>query len=179
MNLITCVQILPLYQQFVLPQRRRNLSFLFLCFFFAFSGTSCSTAAKSELSKLKQAKFTPGILQQRTFLHDGMNRSYWLYVPTSILETQVKTSVQTAAPALLTVLHGSNQSGETMLYMGDFVAHAEKHKYILLAPNAQGAAFNDGSNRVEPEFRATSDTGFLIALNAYLTSKLATDTGKN
>jgi poly(3-hydroxybutyrate) depolymerase len=66
-----------------------------------------------------------------------------------------------------------------MLYMGDFVAHAEKHKYILLAPNAQGAAFNDGSNRVEPEFRATSDTGFLIALNAYLTSKLATDTGKN
>ncbi|MFT4711758.1 MAG: poly(3-hydroxybutyrate) depolymerase [Candidatus Azotimanducaceae bacterium] len=66
-----------------------------------------------------------------------------------------------------------------MLYMGDFVAHAEKHKYILLAPNAQGTAFNDGSNRVEPEFRSTSDTGFLIALNAYLESKLATDTNKN
>ena len=49
--------------------------------------------------------------------------------------------------------------------MSDLVAHAEKHKYVRLAPHAKGAAFNDASNKAEPEFHLTGDTLFLIALN--------------
>lgn len=194
MNLISCVQILPRCQLIVLPEHRGNLAFLVLCFFIAFVTSGYSKAAKlesttSESMRLESRQstlieFVPGTLQKRVFSQKGISRSYWLYIPTRLHSKPTLTDKKgntglLAAPALMTVLHGSHQSGEAILFMSDLVAHAEKHKYILLAPNAEGTAFNDGSNRVEPQFRKTSDTHFLLSLNAYIKSALATDSSKN
>ncbi len=63
--------------------------------------------------------------------------------------------------------------------MGDFQVHAEKHKYVLLAPDSMGTAFNDGSNRTEPAYRKIDDTNFIVSLNRYIQSELLTNRNQN
>ena len=148
-------------------------------------GSSSCTTSRIDEGYVNEEQFEPGKLQQRTFFHDGHKRSYWLYIPTDLamthdnLELDHSEPDEQEAPAILTVLHGSHQTGEIMIYMGGFETHAEDHRYVVLAPDAIGTSFNDGSKRIDPEYRSIDDSGFIVSLNNHIQSSLSTDTAKN
>jgi polyhydroxybutyrate depolymerase len=114
--------------------------------------------------------FAVGKLQLRQTRFEDRQRSFWLYIPSDL---------PTAPAALLTVLHGTGSNGEQMLYMGNFVAHAEARKYVLAAPNALGRAFNEGSGRIGADLLDVDDVGFLLHLNQLLQADLVLDPGKS
>jgi polyhydroxybutyrate depolymerase len=94
----------------------------------------------------------------------GRTRSYWLYVPPKLPSGPVP---------MLMVLHGTGSNGQQMLYMGDFVRHATNKQYIVVAPNAVGGAFNDGSGRIDKTAIDTTlmdvdDVAFLVELQKRL-----------
>ncbi len=96
----------------------------------------------------------------------GQPRSFWIHIPAP--------PAATPRP-LLIVLHGTDSSGETMLARGHFVEHANAEHTIVVAPDALGHAFNDGSGRIGATLMATDDVAFLDRLVAVVRSQLAID----
>ena len=104
----------------------------------------------------------------------GRSRSYWLYVPPALGNEP--------APMIM-LLHGTGSNGQQMLYMGDFVRHAHANNYIVVAPNALGRAFNDGSGRAGPANdkapKDIDDVAFFAALKQRLSVEYAINPDKN
>ncbi|MCB1646249.1 MAG: hypothetical protein KDI36_12390 [Pseudomonadales bacterium] len=116
------------------------------------------------------AGFRIGELQEHTFTFDGQKRSYWILIPEDLPDDPVP---------MLTVLHGTGGDAAGMLAMGNFEQHARNNKYILVAPQSLGRAFNEGSGRTGKEFLGVDDTGFINALNAFLLERLNGDRKRN
>lgn len=79
-------------------------------------------------------------------------RSYWLHIP--------DVNFNSSLP-LVVVLHGTGGNGERILAIGDFVHHADREKYVVVAPNALGRAFNEGSGRIGKAFMHVDDVAFI------------------
>jgi polyhydroxybutyrate depolymerase len=115
----------------------------------------------------------------------GRIRSYWLYVPAKLSSGPVP---------MLMVLHGTGSSGQQMLHMGDFIQHATNNQYIVVAPNALGRAFNDGSGRIngvssdstvadkadiDTRLTEVDDVAFLVELQKRISVEYPIDPAKN
>jgi len=87
-----------------------------------------------------------------SFLHNGINRSYTIYVPTA-------WSPEKNYPMLL-ALHGLTQTGNSMMGFSNFNAYAEEFGFIVVYPNGVSNSWNVGF----PGGSTADDVGFLSAL---------------
>src|SRR5579862_7975812 len=100
--------------------------------------------------------------------HDGLERSYLLYVP---------ASYDRGKPTpLLIVLHGRGINASFMITMtgGGFNALADEHGFILVYPNAINEMWNDGRTSSDMKSNA-DDVGFIRALIEHLAAEYAID----
>jgi polyhydroxybutyrate depolymerase len=80
-------------------------------------------------------------LQKKTFLHDGINRNYWLYLPG-------KFSSSNDALPLVMILHGGGRShGAEFAEKTGFMALAEKEGFMALYPDGIDNQWNDGRGK--------------------------------
>ncbi|XOV88692.1 MAG: alpha/beta hydrolase family esterase [Pseudomonadota bacterium] len=86
---------------------------------------------------------------------DGLLRTYRVYSPASIAGDTVP---------LLVLLHGTGSNSARMIEMADFKRHAETNRYLLVAPDALGRAFNEGAGRIGQEFADVDDVAFIATL---------------
>jgi len=106
--------------------------------------------------------------------HDGMERTYALYVPSSYDEN-------TSYP-LLIILHGGGGTGEGMVKLtrGGFNTLAEKEGFIVVYPDGIENHWNDG--RGLTQYRAhrenIDDVGFISDLIDHLSNELNIDTAR-
>jgi polyhydroxybutyrate depolymerase len=106
-----------------------------------------------------------------TMEHDGMERSYRVYVPSAYSE---------AAPVpLVLVLHGRLGSGRNIERWSRFTPVAEEAGFIAVYPDGINRQWNNGRS---PDARNMTvshidDTGFLLALIETLKEQYAIDAG--
>lgn len=100
----------------------------------------------------KQPDPSPAADATRRIIDSGGNRrSYWL-LPSDAIDRP---------RPLLIVLHWTGGSGAQMVQLGKFAEHARRHGYLLVAPDALGQAFNDGSGRIGRDYETVDDVLFL------------------
>lgn len=114
--------------------------------------TGCTRAGHIEPPSV--AAPTPGA-ELRSIRSGGMSRSYWYFDPAR--------GDATPRP-LLIVLHGTGSNGAQMIRLGRFGAEARAQGFVLIAPNAVGRAFNDGSGRIGADYADVDDVAFIDAI---------------
>lgn len=87
-----------------------------------------------------------------SFAHDGINRTYILYVP------QAEPSSEPMP--LLFALHGFTQNGQTMMLLSNFNALAEENHFVVAYPYGVNTSWNVGVAGGS----GADDVGFLLAL---------------
>lgn len=114
------------------------------------------------------------------FEHDGRERSYYLYVPSSYPPTLEDGS--TSPAPLLIVLHGGGGRGQSMetLTRGGFNTLAERDGFLVVYPNGIDNQWNDG--RDVPSSTAhredVDDVGFISQLIDHLGADYTLDYGR-
>ena len=99
-----------------------------------------------------------------TYDHNGEQRSYNYYVPTTWNNTQ--------QVPLLFVLHGLTQTGSGVMDITGFNDIAEQNNFIVCYPNGLNESWNANMNVT---FSSADDKGFLEELTAYFQSNFNTD----
>jgi polyhydroxybutyrate depolymerase len=102
---------------------------------------------------------------QNSFEYDGLERSYSLFVP------------ETLVSRLLIILHPFGSSGLGMQYITGMNAYAAEMGFAVAYPNAATYYWDEGRSRfnVGPEDIAVDDLGFIGTLADRLSSELAID----
>jgi polyhydroxybutyrate depolymerase len=78
----------------------------------------------------------PGAFPEQTIVSGGLERSYFLYVPS--------TYVPNRPMPLVFNFHGLGSNGVDQFAYSELSALAEKFKFILVSPNGLGASWNGG-----------------------------------
>lgn len=120
-----------------------------------------------------RAPATGESLQTGTLQHAGLERTYWLYVPTGL-------DASTPAPLVL-ALHGGGGTGKDMCTMaGGLMPVADEHGFVLVCPDGVEHHWNDGRGLTTYRAHAEGidDVGFLIALVEHLSQQMAIDPGR-
>ncbi|PKP21237.1 MAG: phospholipase [Bacteroidetes bacterium HGW-Bacteroidetes-21] len=100
-------------------------------------------------------------LIRKTMTHNGLQRSYYLYVPSKINQAKIP---------LLIALHGGMGNGEKMekLTQSGFNTLADEENFIVVYPNGIGRNWNDGRKSMPSNYKAHNNTiddvGFISAL---------------
>ena len=98
-------------------------------------------------------------LSKRSLSHDGVDRSYRLYVP------QALTRFSGPRPLVL-VLHGGGGSSREVRYStrGRFETLAEENGFLVVYPDAVGRVWDTGGGQISANLKQRSDdAGFLAA----------------
>jgi polyhydroxybutyrate depolymerase len=123
-----------------------------LCLFLLLSFLGCHSFASNEK------------LQKKTFLHDGIERTYWLYLPD-------KYSSSNNTLPLVMILHGGGRcQGEEFAERTGYMPIAEREGFIALFPDGIDNQWNDGrgkSFRKNKDNANIDDVGFLSDLIDY------------
>lgn len=109
-------------------------------------------------------------LEEYSLAHEGIERSYSLYVPTTYSHSEPFP--------LVFALHGGGGNGRSMCFQkGGFMEIAEREGFILICPDGLERHWNDG--RSLQDYRAhreeIDDVGFLITLLAKLQEEFNVD----
>lgn len=97
-----------------------------------------------------------------TFEHNGINRTYILYLP---------QSATVEAMPLMLALHGFTQNGQTMMTLSNFNALAEAHQFVVAYPYGVNTSWNVGVAGGS----GADDVGFLLALIDTIATKANID----
>lgn len=97
-----------------------------------------------------------------SFMHNGINRTYILYLP---------QSASTEAMPLMLALHGFTQNGQTMMGLSGFNALAEEHQFVVAYPYGVNTSWNVGVAGGS----GVDDVGFLLALIDTIATKANID----
>jgi polyhydroxybutyrate depolymerase len=87
-------------------------------------------------------------------VHDGIPRTYRLYVPASLPRL----------PALVVVLHGGLGVGEGAARQGHWDEAAEEHGFIAVFPDGRFRSWNAGECCGPARANAVDDVGFVLAM---------------
>jgi polyhydroxybutyrate depolymerase len=101
--------------------------------------------------------------QRHTLRVDGVERSYFLYVPASHRGT--------ASPALVLVFHGAGGRAQDFARHTGFSRVAEREGFVVAYPQGLERRWNDGRGNVTPH----DDVGFVRALLDTLERELSID----
>jgi polyhydroxybutyrate depolymerase len=126
---------------------------------------------------LQESQFQDSLrsgLHNEFIFHDGMERTYALYVPSSYDE---KTSYP-----LLIILHGGGGTGEGMVKLTNngFNTLAEKEGFIIVYPDGIENHWNDGRGLTQYRVHRENidDVGFISDLIDHLSNELNIDTAR-
>jgi polyhydroxybutyrate depolymerase len=114
-----------------------------------------------------------GNYQKSSFVHDGLDRSFNIYIPSSFDKS--------VHMPLVIVLHGRGTNGEAMILVTrkGFDKLADKDKFITVYPNGIEFNWNDGRMDEEANDRAhrenIDDVGFISALIDFMIKNYNTD----
>ncbi|MES9993484.1 MAG: alpha/beta fold hydrolase [Candidatus Thiodiazotropha sp.] len=115
-----------------------------------------------------------GQSEERTFIHDGIERTYSIYIP--------KTPNKSRSLPLLIALHGGRGSAKDWpRYTNYGFEHlADREHFILVYPNGVEGQWNDGRGieHLHAQRENIDDAGFLARLIDELTLSLAVDKGR-
>jgi polyhydroxybutyrate depolymerase len=117
---------------------------------------------------------TAGIEKKATLIHDNIERSYHIYIPSSFNNT-VKSP-------LVIALHGRGGEGESMILLtrGGFNKLADEEGFIVAYPDGIDRGWNDGRMESEdpdrPHRENIDDVGFISALIDTITGEYNLDT---
>jgi polyhydroxybutyrate depolymerase len=109
------------------------------------------------------AQSAPPAGQRRSLRVDGVERSYFLYVPAG--------PHQTASPALVLVFHGAGGRAQGFARHTGFAAVAEREGFIVAYPQGLERRWNDGRGNGTPH----DDVGFVRVLLDTLQRELGVD----
>lgn len=98
-----------------------------------------------------------------SFIHNGIQRNYILYIP--------PVEVKSAEKPLLLALHGFTQSGQTMMQFSGFNELADANQFAVAYPDAVNTSWNVGVSGGS----TADDVGFLTALIDSVAVKTAVD----
>jgi len=126
------------------------------------SSLGCSIGLRSSATSIS--------LQAGTLLHDGFERSYWVYAPDGM-------EAGTPVPVVM-ALHGGGGTGKGMCTMsGGLMSVADDRSFLLVCPDGVERHWNDG--RGIDDWRAHAeqidDVGFLTALVEQLSQQWSID----
>lgn len=103
--------------------------------------------------------------QDFSFVHNGISRSYTLYVPSAVASTP---------RPLLLALHGFTQSGQSMMNYSAFNDLADAHDFVVAYPNGVLTSWNVGITGGS----TADDVGFLTTLIDTIAAKTPVDTNR-
>ncbi len=107
----------------------------------------------------------------RTFIYDGLERTYRIHIPPDLTENP--------SPSLLFVLHGGGGTGENTersLTFGGFNNISDQNKIIVIYPDGIDRHWNDGRKVNDTAHEEDiDDVGFLSALIDNLTEEFNAD----
>ncbi len=122
--------------------------------------------------KVTNSKPVHGQSEQRTFIYDGIERTYSIYLPKGIQQSH--------PVPLLFALHGGGGSAERWPEYTDygFERLADRDHFILVYPNAVDGHWNDGRgvDKFTSHRKNIDDSGFLSHLMDKLASSYPIDT---
>ncbi len=111
-----------------------------------------------------------GEFNTRTIMHDGINRTYHMYLPTTY-----NTSMATP---LVFALHGGGGTGinfEEDVSAGTLMAAAESRGIILITPEGIDKRWNDGRTEIFDGETSYDDVGFISSIIDAIISKYNID----
>jgi polyhydroxybutyrate depolymerase len=103
----------------------------------------------------------------RAIDHEGLERSYRIYVPVSITENE-------QVPLIL-VLHGAGGSGASMERTTGLSTIAEREGFIVAYPEADERFWNDHDDLEDPNSSSPDDVGYLRAVIEKITREYPVD----
>lgn len=108
-----------------------------------------------------------------TLEHNGLERSYEIYVPDSIADS-------TENVPLLIALHQYSSSARAMQLLTDLNSLAEQDGFIIAYPESTGFAWNNGTAELErgyfgKDIKNPDDVGYISALIASLSAEYPID----
>ena len=104
-----------------------------------------------------------------TFQHDGIERSAYLYIPTTVKVSD--------SPALLIALHGRTSNGLRMAELTEFNARAEHHGFIVAYPDGLDRQWNY-LHGISGHQAYPNDSGFILRLIELLKDSHHVDPGR-
>eukprot|EP00004_Rigifila_ramosa_P008154 TRINITY_DN19335_c0_g1_i1.p1 TRINITY_DN19335_c0_g1~~TRINITY_DN19335_c0_g1_i1.p1 ORF type:complete len:302 (+),score=47.80 TRINITY_DN19335_c0_g1_i1:41-946(+) len=133
---------------------------------FAILATLTASAAALELSALRrqgggptypvEPPAVPGLRELLPIVHDGMDRSYYIYIPTTL-------NVSQSTPVVLN-LHCFTCVPEDQLAFSYMELVAEEGPFIVATPTGFGRSWNAGPSCCAPAYPRIDDVGFLQAV---------------
>lgn len=102
-----------------------------------------------------RAQISPGLTRDLSVSHDGLERTYDIYVPASYSESE-------AAP-LVVDAHGLTADSDDQRNRSGFRQLADTEGFIVAYPNGRGGLWNDGLTS-----STSDDVGFILAMVAQL-----------
>lgn len=124
-----------------------------------------ATASASAVSTAPASP--PKGVSHATLTHAGLERTYRLFIPSSVTPT-------TKTPLVL-ALHGGLGWGDQFAANSNFEALAEREGFIVAFPDGADRTWNGGNCCGQSVRKNTDDVGFLAALIAHLTATLPVD----
>lgn len=138
-------------------------------------GLACTRTRNLPSPTLTTQSNLPAGEISRTLTHDGIERSYTLYVPSSINWTQ--------PVALVFVLHGGTGNAESAIRMSGFNKIADQYGFLVIYPNGTGRlsdekllTWNGGDCCGFAQEKNVDDVGFVRAIVTELQSLAIIDT---
>jgi polyhydroxybutyrate depolymerase len=113
------------------------------------------------------AQAPPAGVSTGTIEHQGVARSYRLYVPSSPAPPRER--------ALIVVLHGGFGNGAIAARTGRWDAAAERHGYVAVYPEGLTRSWNAGGCCGPAMRNDVDDVGFVVALTEQLVDELDVD----
>lgn len=141
---------------------------------FLLTTLACGRTARTSLSTPTVSPSLPAGETTRTLTHDGLERSYILYVPTSVKSQPVP---------LVFVFHGGTGNARSAIAMSGFSKIADQNGFIVAYPNGTGRlsddkllTWNGGTCCAYAQEKNMDDVGFVRAIVTDLQSLAAIDT---
>ncbi len=129
---------------------------------------------QSKKKRATEKSFSEDLLlagsQYKQVVYDGLQRSYWEYVPAKLQEAK-------DAYPLVIVLHGGGGTGKYMIALTRFNRLATEQGFMVVYPEAIEKRWNDGRNFQEYKSQRENidDVGFISALIDRLATQYPVD----
>jgi polyhydroxybutyrate depolymerase len=118
---------------------------------------------------VSEEKLPTGV-SHATIAHDGLERTYRLFVPSKATRSEKLP--------LVVGLHGGLGSGDQFAGNSNFETLAESEGFIAVFPDGTNRTWNGGNCCGQAAAKDVDDVGFLAALIAHLTATLPVDSSR-
>lgn len=134
----------------------------------------CFVLAVNSMPTFAQQPTDFAKLEKRLISHDGLERSYYLRLPTDFGEDEM-------LPVVFALHGGGRSDGKDLATRLNFSTLADKDRFIVVYPSGSGNQWNDGrgqSSRKTRFNKDVDDVGFLSTLIDHIVSEYHADASR-